>query len=197
MATPSWIQCLHTAIMRGRSTRQRRQRSRQVRPRVLVLEDRVLPSTFNQFPVPTPSSAPGGIAIGADGNLWFTEEASGTNNIGRITTAGTITEFPVSVANTRPWGIAAGPDGNVWFTSEGDGVPSEVGRITPSGTMTLFPILSADAYPSVTAGPDGNLWVTEATSNQIAVVSPQGMLLNQFNIPISGGVPEDIATGPD
>ena len=51
---------------------------------------------------------------GPDGNLWFTER--GSNNIGRITTAGVVTEFPIPTANSYPSGIAAGPDGNLWFT---------------------------------------------------------------------------------
>ena len=43
-----------------------------------------------------------GIAAGPDGNLWFTEFA--TNQIGRITPAGTITEFPVPTATAVPTG---------------------------------------------------------------------------------------------
>jgi streptogramin lyase len=44
-----------------------------------------------------------GIAVGKDGNLWFTEYKS--EQIGRITPQGTITEFPVP---NFPLGIAAG-----------------------------------------------------------------------------------------
>lgn len=165
------------------------------RLRLEALEDRTLLSGFTEFPVPTPSSAPGGIATGADGNLWFTEDNA--DKIGRTTPAGITTEYSIPAANNRPWGITTGPDGNIWFATEGDGVTGQVGRITPSGTMTLFPILPAQSYPTITTGPDGNLWVTEAYPNQIAVVSPQGALLNQFNIPIPGGVVEDITAGPD
>lgn len=39
-------------------------------------------------------AAPGGIAAGADGNLWFTED----NRIARITPAGTVSEFPPTAA---------------------------------------------------------------------------------------------------
>src|SRR6266581_2989335 len=48
---------------------------------------------ITEFPIPTASSIPIGIAAGPDGNLWFTE--GGGNKIGRITTAGAITEFPI------------------------------------------------------------------------------------------------------
>ena len=29
-----------------------------------------------EFPVPNPNSSPGGLTIGPDGNLWFTENGS-------------------------------------------------------------------------------------------------------------------------
>jgi virginiamycin B lyase len=40
----------------------------------------------------TPQSGISSIAVGADGNLWFTE--TDASNIGRITSSGVITEFP-------------------------------------------------------------------------------------------------------
>ena len=43
--------------------------------------------------------APLGIAAGPDGNLWFTEAATG-NRIGRITPTGTITEYPLPTADS-------------------------------------------------------------------------------------------------
>ena len=45
---------------------------------------------FQEFPIPTGGSQPLEITTGPDGALWFA--GSGTNNIGRITTTGTITE---------------------------------------------------------------------------------------------------------
>src|SRR5262245_24265924 len=43
---------------------------------------------IKEFPVPTPGSLPHGIAVGPDGNLWFTERAG--DKIGRITPTGVI-----------------------------------------------------------------------------------------------------------
>jgi len=67
--------------------------------------------TITEYPLPTGSNGPNGIAKGPDGNLWFTVWFTG--QIGRITTSGVVTEFPLS--NTSAV-IAAGPDGNMWFT---------------------------------------------------------------------------------
>jgi hypothetical protein len=38
------------------------------------------------------------------------------NQIGRITTEGTITEYPIPTPDSGPNGITAGPDGALWFT---------------------------------------------------------------------------------
>src|SRR5437016_6419475 len=70
--------------------------------------------SFTEFPIPTVSSFPVGIAASPDGYLWFTEFNG--NKIGRVTTAGVFTEFLVPTASSGPEGIAAGPDGNIWFT---------------------------------------------------------------------------------
>src|SRR5579864_1390387 len=72
-----------------------------------------------EYPLPAKNDGPTGIAVGADGALWFTAE--GTNKIGRITTAGGITEFPLPTPTSAPLGIAAGPDGPLWFTVLGGG----------------------------------------------------------------------------
>jgi streptogramin lyase len=81
--------------------------------------------SITEFPVPTASSGPEGIAAGPAGNLWFTE-ANG-DQIGRVSPGGTITEFPVPTASSDPWGIAAGPGGNLWFTMYSG---NKIGRIT-------------------------------------------------------------------
>lgn len=73
------------------------------------------------------TSNPAGIAVGPDGNLWYTEYSyltkdtmvqHGGNNIGRITTSGQITEFPIPTQFARADGIAAGPPGDsgLYFT---------------------------------------------------------------------------------
>jgi len=60
---------------------------------------------ITEFPIPTSNSGPLGIALGPDGNLWFTE--SNVGKIGRITPTGTFNEFSTS---SGTWHITAGPD---------------------------------------------------------------------------------------
>jgi virginiamycin B lyase len=72
--------------------------------------------------------------VGADGNLWFTEELG--NRIGRISPDGTITEFTLPTANSGPIGITVGPDGNLCFTEFN---ANQIGMIRPDGsTITEF-----------------------------------------------------------
>ena len=123
---------------------------------VFVFSSPVAAVTIDEFAVPTAASAPCGITVGPDGNLWFTE---GANKIGRITTAGVITEFPVPTAASGPTGITMGPDGNLWFTET---AANKIGRITTAGVITEFPVPTAASGPTgITMGPDGNLWFTE------------------------------------
>ena len=72
--------------------------------------------TINEYPVTTARSYPEGIALGSDGNIWFTEQEPSANKIGKITPSGTITEYPVTTASSEPEEIALGSDGNMWFT---------------------------------------------------------------------------------
>ena len=84
--------------------------------------------SFTSYPIPTASSSPEFLAIGADGNIWFTEYA--TNKIGvlKSTPPYTISELTLPTANAGPWAIALGPDGNIWFTEKTAG---KIGVVMP------------------------------------------------------------------
>ena len=118
---------------------------------------RVTPSgDMTEFTTPNqnPTSNPAGIAVGPDGNLWYTEYSHlnmdftqhGQNNIGRITTSGKITEFPIPTRYARADGITNGPDGGMYFTeSPNDFSYGAIGRIQavgPTITVRLRPRLT-------------------------------------------------------
>jgi streptogramin lyase len=171
---------------------------------VTALEDRLVPSTITEFPVPPLSfgGSYGATAItgGPDGNLWFTDPVAG--EVGRITPAGQVTEF------TPPFGgagnaITAGPDGNVWVAGKPFAFSPAISRITPDGQFATF--LLGDNLASVnslTAGPDGNVWFTESvypSGEKVGRITPTGQI-TAFSIPIPLGVRGSIAgitTGPD
>jgi|GEM_PF-4371684 len=123
------------------------------------------------------ASSPEGIALGPDGNLWFTEFTG--DRIGRITPHGVVTEFSAGMTPfSNAVGITAGPDGNLWFT-ENAGFSTNtgrIGRITPAGVITEFSAgIPSGAVPvSIAAGSDGNLWFTDSTAPRVGRITPAG-----------------------
>ena len=78
---------------------------------------------ITEFPIPTANASPVNIAVGPDGNIWFT--AAG--KLGRVTEDGAITEFAIPWPNARPTGLTAGSDrrppdyltNRLWFADSG------------------------------------------------------------------------------
>jgi virginiamycin B lyase len=143
----------------------------------------------------------GGIAAGADGNLWFVD--SGQDKVGRITQSGAITEFDLPSDVGGPYGIGAGPDGNIWLTTSalGQGRPDSILKVRTDGTVTAFQAgngtgQSGTGPEHITAGPDGNLWFTEFWTNRIGRMTPSGTL-TEFPIPTPDSAPRGIVSGPD
>jgi streptogramin lyase len=157
-------------------------------------------------------SVPYDIALGPDGNLWFTDDGL-KHAIGLITPGGVITEFSAGLQagnKSVPRFIARGPDGNLWFTDWGCVPPLSgacaIGRITPTGAITEFSAgLQAGnkSFPlGIAAGPDGNLWFTDigcaiGGACEIGRITPSGTI-KEFTAGLqSNSVPGFIATGPD
>jgi streptogramin lyase len=158
-----------------------------------VITEFQIPASNGFVPLPL------AIALGPDGNLWFTEEnqigppANGA--IGKITPVGVITQYPIS-PTALPESIVAGADGNLWFADTGN---NAIGKITPAGVITEYPISTANDGPTVVAkGPDGNVWFNENNGQipKLGEISPAGNITEH---PISQGayVVLGIAAGPD
>ena len=170
---------------------------------------------FTTLPDALPSGAGiGEIAVGQDGNLWFTD--CSLDRIGRITPSGIVTEFSAGMtAKSCPRNIVAGPDGNLWFTeaslSSYLGTPppytpggianrNVIGRITPAGVITEFGEETpySAGLTAITLGPDGNLWFTEGSGNRVGRITPTGVI-TEFKLT---GLADyaglsSITTGPD
>jgi streptogramin lyase len=168
---------------------------RRRRPALEPLESRRLLTSVAEVPIPTINSYPAGIAVGPDGNLWFTDFSAG--EIGRIDpTTHTIIEFPLAGFSGSPVGITAGPDGNIWFTEEfGD----RIGELDlATGLITDYPISTAMSDPyAIVTGPDGALWFTESFGDQIGRIDPTTHQITEFPIPTGSSEPLGIVAGPD
>ena len=142
----------------------------------------------------TPAAQPRGITAGPDGNLWFTETATG--KIGKITPTGAVTEYSTGISPAASLSfIAAGPDGNLWFT---EFTGNRVGMITPDGVVTEYSTgISVGAHPlGITAGPDGNMWFAEG-SGRIGKITTAGVVTEYSSGMSAGASPGYIAAGSD
>ena len=138
----------------------------------------------------TPGANMADIALGQDGNLWFTESAA-PGRIGRITPAGRITEFTAGLtANSQPTGITAGADGAMWFTERAG---ARIGRITADGTITEFALPAGSQPIGIVAGPGGDLWYADR-SGRIGRMTTAGAVTTYS---VLGGRPEEVAVGSD
>jgi streptogramin lyase len=151
--------------------------------------------SVTHYNMPLAGSQPVNVALGGDGNVWFTEAA--WNGVGKITPGGGVTEW--YGLTSQPNGIATGASGNyLWFTEAG--VLGAIGRISTGGTASEFSAgLSLGSDPtSIAKGPDGNLWFTEASGNgAIGRINGSGVI-TEFRYGLTpGSQPWGITAGPD
>ncbi|HEX5761843.1 MAG TPA: hypothetical protein VFY04_01855 [Solirubrobacterales bacterium] len=143
-----------------------------------------------QFELPGPGSFPTRLALGPDGNVWFTETQE--DKVGRITPAGAIQTFQLP-PGARPVEIVLGADGNLWVTEDKND-PAALGRIEPSGQYTEF-LLEQGIYAGALAtGPDGRLWFGSGPG-AIARMTPGGRV-SRIELPHATNV-IDIVAGSD
>jgi hypothetical protein len=86
--------------------------------------------TITDFSIYTSGNAePEGITVGADGNIWFVDNAA--NAIGRINpTTDLVTTYTTGLSSSAGLNqITPGPDGNLWFTETSAG---QIGTINPN-----------------------------------------------------------------
>jgi virginiamycin B lyase len=97
--------------------------------------------TQAEFPIPG-EIEPQGIALGPDGNLWFTgvhgrysgehSSSPGIGYVGRMTPTGAISLFRTPIKSAEPGAIVAVPDGRLWFAESG---PDRIGTIATDGAF--------------------------------------------------------------
>jgi virginiamycin B lyase len=160
---------------------------------------------LTQFKVPTDNSQPRHIAVGSDGNLWFTEgnevftpgpdpDGGGTfhRNVGRITPTGEITEFRIEdgIGPTQCFcllnDIVQGPDNILYFTTNNPGL----GRITTDGD--ILPFVAPDntlANGSGIAAHGDDVWYADFNNDSLWRYDTTSDSFTQFPVP----EPSDVA----
>jgi virginiamycin B lyase len=137
---------------------------------------------------------PGGIAVGADGHLWFLASISDLAWITVMDTRGSVLRrYQVPEASAEAPGITRGPDGALWFV---ESRTNRIARIDTAGIVAEYTIPTAGSQPqAITVGTDGALWFTEYGVDKIGRISLQGEI-EEYQLAAGSG-PKGIASGPD
>jgi virginiamycin B lyase len=149
-------------------------------------------------------SLPQVIALGPDGNLWFTLDHSlGPDEIGRLVPTGELTTFavpstmPAGASQVSLEGITTGTDGNLWFTGQG-GEGATIGSISTAGQVSLVPLAHPARFPTtIAAGPGGRLWFTSSgrqSDSWIGELEPDGQVREFLQ---RSAFTEGITAGPE
>ena len=146
-----------------------------------------------EFKIPTANSQPWGVAVDAQGNVWFAETAG--NKIGRLDpTTGGIAEFKVPTQNSQPWAIAVGDDGTIWFTER---VGNKIGRLDPdTGQFTEFDLLTAGAEPVGIDTQGIYVWFTMSAVNRLGRLRASDGRMIEFTAPTPESGPQDVVLNP-
>lgn len=121
---------------------------------VECLENRLLLSVVNEFPLSSPTSWMNSLAAGPNNTVQYTTFLGEPGSFNVYTHAETTANGGVPGLS----GVVAGPDGNMWYTDAGD---NAVISIDTNGDMVGFYYLGDGAQPTaITVGTDGAIWAT-------------------------------------
>lgn len=145
-------------------------------------------SEFYVYTGSAASNLTGGIALGPDGNLWFTKFSAVSTMIG-----GVVTDYPATTGSA-PETIVVGPDKNLWFNEFNP--PRQVAKVTTGGAVTEYPIPAGGAPVGIASGPDGAIWFSDYNAD-ISRVTTSAVFTSLYPVSSAGGVDRAIITGPD
>jgi streptogramin lyase/type II secretory pathway pseudopilin PulG len=113
----------------------------------------------------TSSSESNAIMVGADGDVYFTEDKY-ANAVAIVDVqTGEVTEHQVPAGEGgSQQGIATGPDGEVWLTADFAGA---LERMAQSGSLTSYSPLTSSNIGGLTLGPNDSLYFTEGQADKI------------------------------
>ena len=110
-----------------------------------------------EYPIPRAGAFPHDPAVGADGMVWYTDQAN--SYIGRLDPrTGTFTDWATPTPDSGPHGITVAPDGGVWYTANRVG---KIGRLDPAtGKIREYTLPAEATDPHTPIWVDGTLWFT-------------------------------------
>lgn len=141
--------------------------------------------------------------LGADGNVWFTQNSSVGSKVAKVTPTGNITEYDIIDQEYDYYNAAyatLGPGGNIWlyFSAEGT-VSQELLSITPSGVVTRYDWPLASGFPTSMWGTDDKIWFAGSNDdgNFVGKITPDGEFTTYQFGNDSSTIPRSIAQAAD
>jgi streptogramin lyase len=149
---------------------------------------------FTNVPNLPNCSYPYDLAVGPDGQVWFTESGS-TAGIAEMTTDGaTVTQKAATAPASQPNQMAKGPDGTIWFVEVAANL---IGHIDSLGGLHEYLIPTpAAGWGDIVDGGDGNMWFTEFGANKIGKIGPTGAF-TEYPVPTANSGPGGMVVGAD
>jgi virginiamycin B lyase len=146
-----------------------------------------------EFATATAGDDPEGIAVGALGAVWYTEQTS-NNIVGALPSGKIQVAYAVPTAQAGVVGIAQGSDFAYWFTETNVG---QIGRVTALGKFTEYALSAPGNVPlEIALGSDGNMWFTEFVGGVIGTIDSTGTI-TEYATPTGNSNPVGICAGPD
>ena len=151
---------------------------------------------IREYAVPTADAFPHDVAVGPEGELWFTEERA--NKIGRLDpTSGVFHEYTLETPGAAPHGIAIDRAGDVWFTANAKGF---IGRLDPvKGLFTKYPLPDRHASDphSLAFDREGALWFTVEKAGIVGKLDPRTGEFALRPLARENALPYGVAIGKD
>jgi virginiamycin B lyase len=147
---------------------------------------------IKEWDIPTANSKPQDAAVGIDGALWYTGQAS--NKLGRLDpNTGQFKEYPLRTPGSGPLGLVSDHNGNIWFTAVSKGY---IGKLDPdTGDVREFRAPGGRTIDPHTPVFDrqGILWFANEESNLIGRLDSHSGAMQLLEVPTKHAIPYGIA----
>ena len=125
------------------------------------------------LPCRPPNAGPDGIALGPDGNVWFSE--TDVSQIGRITPDGRITEFKSGISPGSQAAVDRGARRRA-LVQRGGRQPRRPHHGRRRGDRIRHPRAPTAQPRAMVTHPDGNIWFVETGANALGRIDRNGSI---------------------
>ncbi len=159
-------------------------------PEMPVDEAAISKAMYVEYPVPVEYGRPmHDDHFDKDGNIWFSERASGRASIGMVDPrTGIFKDYPIPTKNSYPHGITVDGAGDMWWVGD-----LALGRVnTKTGDMTLYPFgvqqtnkQNHGHTPVIDS--KQNVWFTQSYNNELGKWDRETGKLTSYKVPTAYG----------